>query len=183
MLPVILVTKIRSFLVCGLGKVALGRVRQLEEAGVRNLKVYAPEPCEVLRDVGGVIVGKPKKEDVENAVMFVAGLSEEESEVLAKAARAFGALVNVEDKPALCDFHMPSIVRRGDLLFTVSTGGRSPALARCLKKDIAAHYGAEWELRLDEIAQKRATWRNMGLRPSEVGRRSEAWMNQKGWIK
>ena len=55
-------------------------------------------------------------------------LSSEISAALAGRARAQGILVNVEDEPLLCDFHVPATVRRGDLLLTVSSAGRSPGL-------------------------------------------------------
>ncbi len=53
---------------------------------------------------------------------------------LAQLARDAGVLVNVEDVPDLCDFHVPAAVRRGDLLLTVSTGGRAPGLSRILRE-------------------------------------------------
>src|SRR6185437_13671470 len=46
--------------------------------------------------------------------LFVAGLPDGESRHLASRARALGVLVNVEDALALCDFHVPAVVRRGD---------------------------------------------------------------------
>ena len=62
-----------------------------------------------------------------------------------KAAKEAGALVNDATAPELCDFFLPAALRDGDLLFTVSTGGASPALARTLKKRFAARMGASWE--------------------------------------
>ena len=50
-------------------------------------------------------------------------------------------LVNVEDRPALCDFHSVAEVRRGDLLLTVSTGGASPGLAARIRARLAAEFG------------------------------------------
>ena len=45
-----------------------------------------------------------------------------------------GVLINVVDNPSLCDFYVPSIVRRGDLQLAISTTGQSPALAREIRK-------------------------------------------------
>ena len=67
-------------------------------------------------------------------VLFVAGLPEGEARELATRARAKGVLVNVEDVLPLCDFHVPAVVRRGDLLLTASTGGQVPGLARALRE-------------------------------------------------
>ena len=80
--------------------------------------------------------------------LFIAGLDAETSADLAHRARSRGVLVNVEDIPGLCDFHVPAIVRRGDLILTASTGGRAPGLARRLREWLEEYFGAEWSRRL-----------------------------------
>ena len=115
-------------------------------------------------------------------VLFVAGLDEAASRSLATAARAANVLVNVEDVPPLCDFHVPAQVRRGDLLLTVSTGGRSPGLARALREKLERSFGPEWDARMAEIAAKRAAWRAEGLAPNEVSERTRALIAEKGWL-
>src|ERR1700753_38801 len=67
-------------------------------------------------------------------LLFVAGLEEGEARELATRARRLKVLVNVEDVLPLCDFHVPAIVRRGELLLTASTGGTVPGLARRLRE-------------------------------------------------
>ena len=115
-------------------------------------------------------------------VLFVTGLSYETSKALAERARAMGVLVNVEDVPELCDFHVPAAVRRGDLLFTVSTGGRAPGLARVLREWLARRFGEEWENRIEDIGQSRQNWRKEGHDPSEVSRKTRELIAQKGWL-
>jgi len=63
---------------------------------------------------------------------------------VAREARARGILVNVADTPSLCDFIVPSVVRRGDLQIAISTGGASPALARRLRQEIEGTVGPEY---------------------------------------
>lgn len=116
------------------------------------------------------------------AVLFVAGLTEEQSRALAARARLHRALVNVEDMPALCDFHVPAAIRRGDLLLTVSTAGRAPGLARTLREWLTRLVGTEWGARLDQIAEARAGWRSAGHSPEEVSRRTRALVSEKGWL-
>ena len=53
------------------------------------------------------------------------------------AAKSMGAMVNMAAPPLeLSDFTVPASVRRGDLLFTVSTGGACPELSRQLRNDL-----------------------------------------------
>ena len=76
--------------------------------------------------------------------LWIAGLPDDEAAALAALARSERVLVNVEDRPALCDFHSVAEVRRGDLLLTVSTGGASPGLAARIRARLAADFGPEW---------------------------------------
>jgi len=63
---------------------------------------------------------------------------------IATAARAAGALVNVVDDIPRCDWAAPAVVRRGELLLAIGTGGASPALAKKIRSRLEAQYGAEW---------------------------------------
>ena len=96
---------------------------------------------------------------------------------LAQAARAAGALVNVEDMPDLCDFHVPAQVRRGDLLLAISTSGRSPGLARIVREHLETLFGPEWDGILENVASARQQWRSEGLPPDEVSRRTRAMLD------
>ena len=81
-------------------------------------------------------------------VMWIVDLPLAQARPLVALARAAGVLVNLEDVKAWCDFHNPSIVRRGDLLLTVSTGGQSPGLAARIRRQLEQSFGPEWALRL-----------------------------------
>jgi precorrin-2 dehydrogenase/sirohydrochlorin ferrochelatase len=115
-------------------------------------------------------------------LLFVAGLERSPAAALAARARAASILVNVEDVPELCDFHMPAVVRRGDLALTVSTSGKAPGLARLLREWLERAVGTEWQDRLERLAVMRAGWRSDGLGPSEVSRRIRELVVREGWL-
>lgn len=74
---------------------------------------------------------------------------------VAKDANRLGILVNVVDSPAESSFIMPAILSRGDLTIAISTAGKSPALARKIKEDLALMYSDEYGDLIEMIAQAR----------------------------
>lgn len=74
---------------------------------------------------------------------------------IARDARALGIPVNIVDEPDRCDFILPSIVERGDLAIAVSTGGKSPALAKKLRTELEAAYGQEYAILLQIMGELR----------------------------
>jgi precorrin-2 dehydrogenase/sirohydrochlorin ferrochelatase len=151
----------------GSGLAHARRAALLAEAGVEVRLLPDPIPDVVLKDL---------------QILFVAGLPEGEARELAARARGFGVLVNVEDVLALCDFHVPAIVRRGELLLTASTGGQVPGLARTLREYLAAQFGPEWTVRLKELGAARAKWRSQGLTPYEVSQQVRELVIRMGWL-
>lgn len=115
-------------------------------------------------------------------LLFVAGLPEGDAHALVSRARTLGILVNVEDTPHLCDFHVPAIVRRGELLLTASTGGQVPGLARVIREYLAEAFGPEWTARLKELGAARTRWRSQGLSPHEVSQHVRELIVQMGWL-
>lgn len=115
--------------------------------------------------------------------LFVAGLSRSRSATLAARARRVGVLVNVEDEPDLCDFFVPAIIRRGDLLISISTSGKSPGLARLIRQWIEHALPPVWAERLKEASARRAEWRDQGASPAEVAQRTSQLAEQRGWLR
>jgi precorrin-2 dehydrogenase/sirohydrochlorin ferrochelatase len=115
-------------------------------------------------------------------VLFIAGFGPAEAAALAVRASNSGILVNVEDRPELCDFHVPAIVRRGDLVLTASTGGRAPGLARRLREWLEDRFGPEWSSHMEEVSESRSAWRAEGLSAHDVSDRTRALIAEKGWL-
>jgi precorrin-2 dehydrogenase/sirohydrochlorin ferrochelatase len=66
-----------------------------------------------------------------------------------------GILVNIVDDPGKCDFILPSIVQQGDLSIAISTGGKSPALAKKLREKLEKLYGPEYQALLNVMGNLR----------------------------
>ena len=115
-------------------------------------------------------------------LVFGAGLTAEEGEALAAAARARRVPVNIEDVPHLCDVHVPAMVRRGELLLTVSTGGGAPAMAAALRAWLARRFGPEWAGRLEVLAEERQSLRAAGASPPEVMRALNRRIQAAAWL-
>jgi precorrin-2 dehydrogenase / sirohydrochlorin ferrochelatase len=96
-------------------------------------------------------------EDQLRGAFLVIGATDSDTvnERIARDARLQGIPVNIVDDPARCDFILPSVVERGELAIAVSTGGRSPALAKKLRKELEAAYGPEYAKLLDILGELR----------------------------
>lgn len=98
------------------------------------------EKIEKLRPFGAVLrrLDTLTAEDLEPrpAFVVVGGLEKEERARISALCRGQNIPVNVVDDPALCSFFFPALIVEGDLTVSVSTGGRSPAAAACLRRQI-----------------------------------------------
>ncbi len=72
-------------------------------------------------------------------------------------------LVNIVDAPEKCNFIVPSVVKRGDLAISISTGGKSPALSKKIRKELDCQFGVEYARFLDIMGELRLEVINSGL--------------------
>jgi siroheme synthase-like protein len=79
-----------------------------------------------------------------------------------EAGEARRVWVNSADDPANCSFTLTSVVRQGDLVVTIGTGGRSPALAAWLRRRLAEELGPEYATLLDVLSEAREELRAAG---------------------
>jgi siroheme synthase-like protein len=160
--PVLLELAGRRVVVAGAFAVEAGKVEGLLVAGA-EVTVIAKGPEDALarleqdprvtvhrRDYQGPA-------DLTGAVLCVASAPEPGvRDAIATDARAAGVLVNVMDDVPNCDFAAPAIVRRGDLVIAIGTGGRAPALASRLRAELADRFGPEWTELMDVVGRVRA---------------------------
>ena len=136
--PVFLNLKNRSCLVVGGGEVASRKVAGLLRAGAK-VRVVSPEISSQLRSLRRNKKVQWKKKpfsaaDIHGQRLVVAATNHRSVNLsVAKVCRMKKIPVNVVDRPELCDFQVPSVIRRGALTLAISTGGASPALAKTIR--------------------------------------------------
>ena len=166
--PVNLLVAGRRCVVVGAGRIAARKIAGLLEAGAA-VHVVAPDlGDEVLtwRDAGRVTVAERPFEaaDLDGAWLATAATPDPAvNAAVYEAGEARRVFVNAADDPAHCSFTLMSVVRQGDLVVTIGTGGRSPALATYLKDHVATEMGPEWGALLDLLAEEREAARAAGV--------------------
>jgi precorrin-2 dehydrogenase / sirohydrochlorin ferrochelatase len=158
----------RLCLVVGGGAVGTRKVLSLLAAGAR-VSVVSREVTPELRrliDEGKVacIGGSFTPEHLAGVFLCVSAMDERTgNEQVAEWCRERGVLVNVVDEPALSDFFFPSVVRRGDLVIAVSSGGVAPSMIKRIRQDLEAQYGQEYESALRVLGRLRVRLREAGV--------------------
>jgi siroheme synthase-like protein len=145
--PVMLELAGRRCVVIGAQAVHEGKVEGLLAGGADDVLVVEPTLDDRFDGVAGVEVWRRawRPADLDGAFLAVASSDDAAARVeIAREARARGVLVNVVDDIPRCDWAAPAVVRRGDLVLAIGTGGVSPAVARLLREQLQAEFGAEW---------------------------------------
>jgi precorrin-2 dehydrogenase/sirohydrochlorin ferrochelatase len=87
-----------------------------------------------------------RESQLDGAFMVIAATDDPElNRRVSLAAKRQNLLVNAVDQPEDCNFIVPSILQRGDLIIAVSTSGKSPALARKIRQELEGTFGEEYE--------------------------------------
>jgi precorrin-2 dehydrogenase/sirohydrochlorin ferrochelatase len=139
----------RPALVVGGGVIAARKIIALLEAGA-EVTVVAREVSDAVaaleRDGRVTVVRRPFEPGDARGAFLVVGATDDEdvNRSVAGDARQWGALVNIVDRPALCTFTVPAVVRRGALTIAVATDGRCPSVARALRERLEGQYGPEY---------------------------------------
>lgn len=133
--PLMLKVKDESCLVVGGGAVALQKARALRRAGA-DVTAVSPEFSAPFRRLAVRRVRRPfRASDVAGRILVIAATDAPDvNRAVSAACRKRGIPVNVVDVPELCSFIVPSILRRGPVVVAVSTSGRSPSLAKALRR-------------------------------------------------
>lgn len=156
--PVFLNLKNRKVVVVGGGEVAERKMLALLRAGA-DLTVISPEitrKIEIEKKRGRIkhIRRKYRKGDLRGVFLVIAAT--DSSAVNGMISRDAPCLVNIVDTPRLCNFIVPSVMKRGDMAIAISTGGISPALSRSIRKELKKLYPSDFSGYLKSLRSIRA---------------------------
>lgn len=140
----------KNCLVIGGGNVALRKAQSLLDCGAR-VRLIGTDIIPEVKDLKKIYkyftcTVKPYGvQDLRSIFLVIAATDNTETNKrITTDTTIRGILINVVDKPRLCNFIVPSVLRRGDLSVSISTGGISPALARMVRLDLEKYFGNEY---------------------------------------
>ncbi len=144
--PINLDVQNRPCLVVGGGAVGQRKVSGLLKCGAR-VTLVSPAALPALSEMAGrgdiEWQQRPYRPADLDGKLLVIGATNDEAlnQRISRDAAERRILCNIADRPAVCNFILPAVIARGDLIITVSTSGRSPAFAKKLRRDLEAAFG------------------------------------------
>lgn len=147
--PLFLDISERACLVVGGGKVGARKARALLAAGARVVVVspVMDGDLEALLPDERLSLKKRtyRSSDMVDVFLVIGATDQTElNQQIKRDAQAAKALCNVADQPQLCDFILPAVVNQGDLAVAITTAGKSPALAKRLRRQLEEQFGPEY---------------------------------------
>ncbi|MBM7563795.1 precorrin-2 dehydrogenase/sirohydrochlorin ferrochelatase family protein [Paenibacillus sacheonensis] len=143
--------------VVGGGAVAERKTIALLEGGADDLIVVAPQVTTRLEELAAagciaLLRREYQDKDSEGAFLLIAATNDRLlNSGIAVYAEKRGLLVNTAEMGEAGSFITPSVVRRGELVIALTTGGASPALTALLRRRLAAQYGQAYEPFLERL--------------------------------
>ena len=162
--PIFLKLETLSLVIVGGGNVALEKLTAvLGNSPEAKIKLVAKEISIEIKELAFrypnlTLIKRAFEEcDLDEADLVIAAVNDRElSTVINECADKKGKLINVADKPDLCDFYLGSIVQKGSLKIAISTNGQSPTAAKRIKEMLNAALPGE----LEELIQNLHLVRN-----------------------
>ncbi len=148
--PVNLDIQNRKCLVVGGGSVGTRKVMTLLECGA-VVTVVSYDVAEELLELAGKKMIELKRRpyessDIDGMFLVIGATDNEElNRQINKDAEHQNKLCNIADRPEVCNFILPSIVNRGNLVIAISTSGKSPAFAKKMRQDLEKEFGEEYD--------------------------------------
>ena len=158
--PVMVNIEDKAAVVIGGGEVAARKVKDLLESGA-TVKVVSPEFNDEIRELSEnfaasveLVQRRYARGDLDSAVLVFSATDDPQvnHEVFLEADSK-NVLINAVDDPPNCSFYVPSFVRKGELLFALSTSGASPAMAARLRREMEKNIPHNIDIMLEKLKE------------------------------
>ncbi|MCT4509502.1 MAG: bifunctional precorrin-2 dehydrogenase/sirohydrochlorin ferrochelatase [Tepidibacter sp.] len=136
----------KNVTIIGGGKVAFRKAKKFLEFNC-NIKLVSSSFIEDFDNIDVKLINDNYKEDYlkESFLVIAATSSKKVNEDIASYCKTNNIMCNIADDINLSDFIVPSSIKRGDLVISVSTMGNSPSLSSKIRKELESNYGVEYE--------------------------------------
>jgi len=148
--PVNLNIRDRQCLVVGGGGVASRKVKSLLDCGA-VITVVSPAFTNTLENMADHpqvhLLRRPYQSTDLEGKFLVIGATDDMTlnRRISADAETRQMLCNIADVPEECNFILPSVIRQGDFVLTISTSGKSPAFAKHLRRQMQNQFGVEYD--------------------------------------
>lgn len=178
--PIFLNIEGRRCVVIGGGPVAERKVEGLLRDGA-SVTVISPSLTKCLESLANeekirYLARDYREGDLaEYQLAFVATGDDGVNAAVAREGSERGVWVNAADDPAHCDFILPSVLRRGELVVAVATGGSSPALSRVIREELESYFSEDYATLAAIAAEVRRELKDRSVNP-----KAEDWRQALG---
>lgn len=157
--PIFLKLENLHTLIVGGGYVGLEKITAvLDNSPEATITLVSPEIRKEITDLASInsrinlIERKFLDDDLDaKDLVIVATNDKEENQRISEVARKRHMLTNVADTPAICDFYLSSVVRKGNLKVAISTNGMSPTFAKRLKEVLGEALPDNMETAMEQL--------------------------------
>jgi precorrin-2 dehydrogenase/sirohydrochlorin ferrochelatase len=168
--PIFVNLENKGCLVVGAGEVGKRKIQSLIDSGAGRVTIIdTREPGPEFDSVTALpnvdfLCREFADADLDGKFLVIACTSSEEVNWrISNLCRDRGILCNIVDQPEKCSFIVPATVKRGDLTVAISTAGRSPAMAKRIRKELQESFGDEYANLLTAMGRIRPLMLSMGL--------------------
>jgi siroheme synthase-like protein len=174
--PIYLDIEGRNVVIIGGGNVCARKAETMMKYGARVTVVSPDFTDEIEQWASEGCLGLRRKaydpSDLDDAHIVIASTDiQSVNEQIAADCRARRIPVNVVDVTPLCEFIVPAIIETGGIQIAISTGGKSPALARTLKEDLQRAIGPEYSEVNDLLGSLRDGAKAARSLPTDIDRK------------
>ncbi|MEE6452335.1 NAD(P)-dependent oxidoreductase [Gottfriedia acidiceleris] len=156
MVPLVFSLQNKKITIIGGGKIAFRKAKAFIKSGA-SITIISPQLCEDFKQLPTIkwINKYFEKADLTGAHIVIAATDDKKINKFVKECTSDLQWFNDVSDQNNSDFHTPAVVRRGDLIVSVSTSGKSPVLSKKIKKELDTYFDDHYSEIVDEYAIER----------------------------